>query len=135
MAGQYRAQSVLLGGVTQSVGASATNTAVSRVFNISPAGATRAIRIDIKTASLTDTTGLTAKLQHSVDDTAANFADAHASAAQVTIDAEGWLSITLNASDSTDSPVFPLRPHGRIVVSTGASDAVDIEDIRVTMEE
>ena len=133
MAGRYRAQSILLADAAQDVGASADAQVVSKEFDITAAGGTRALRIDVETSGVTKTTGITVELQHSHDRSA--WLPAHASAAkfEVTEDGPWWLA--LNAADSTTSPVFPLLPFGRVVVTTGTGDAVTIDDVRVCQEE
>ncbi len=129
-----QAKSYLLGGASQTVGASATDTPVSAPFNITARSSLEGLRVDLAVSSATATTGITAKLQHSYDGgTTWDDVDATIAKVAVTTTASALrFSIPLNARDSTDSPVFPLRPLGRVVVSSGLSDTVTITDVRVT---
>lgn len=125
----YRAPSVLLDETSQSVGASKTGQVVSREFNLPPDAATRAMRLDIECSGVTKTTGITVKLQHAVAD-GEDFADVDSTDAAVTIDDDGWFAIVLSSTNSSTADLFPLRQLARVVVSTGADDAVTVDDIR-----
>jgi hypothetical protein len=133
---QYRPYPILLEAKTQTVSASTTAT-VSNPFVITSAGATRGLRVDILVDVATAAAGITAKLQHAVTETATNYADVDAVQSRVsitTVASPTWFSILLSAADPDDGPVLPLRPHGRVVVTTGVGDSVTISDIRVTQE-
>lgn len=105
------------------VGASATNQAVSKTFYIS---FLTALIIDLEVSAVTDTTGITAKLQvrQSNDQ---DWIDSKT----VTIDGNGTFTIALLDTVAGDQPFLPLRSIGRIVVSTGADDAVTVDKIFV----
>ncbi len=47
------------------------------------------------------------------------------------INAAALMHITLNVEVTADQPYMPLRPHGRVVATTGAGDSVTISDIRL----
>lgn len=126
-------QHVLLDGASQAVGASATNQVVSQEFTLTGEGISRGVRIDIKCASVTDTTALLAKLQTSpVGGSGASYADVDATDLKADITADGWVSIAANSAWSNVADKFPLQAHARIVVTTGADDAVTVTDIVVT---
>jgi hypothetical protein len=133
MSGGYIADSVGLG--STAVGASATDTPVSKAFIVSAYGGTRGIRLEVQVSAATSAAAITAKLQHAVTkDGTWNDVGGTASVTVPTTAASTFYSIILNACDATDSPLFPLRPNGRVVVTTGAGDSVTVTDVRVIQE-
>lgn len=131
--GHYKATKVLKNGTAQTVGASETDQVISGVFPFTEGGATRAVRVDIHVSAVTAAAGISFQLQHSVDDTSANFGNPDTTQCKVaSVNGTGWWSIILQADNSSDSAVMPLRPMGRVVCSTGAGDSVTVDDIRVS---
>lgn len=133
MSGGYTAEDMAIASST-TVGASQTNSAISKPFVITAYGATKAIRVEVLVSAVTVAVGVTAKLQHAVkrDGDTATWADVAGGSAALTT--TGYASIILNACDSTDSPAFPLRPNGRVVVTTGAGDSVTVTEVQVIQE-
>lgn len=108
------------------LGASETNTVVSKLFPITQLGS-RNLRIKVTAASSTVATGITAKLQHapSYDDTFVT------TTKSVSITGNGDFYLTLNVEVSGDQAEMPLMPIGRVVVTTGVGDAVTITAVDV----
>lgn len=110
------------------VGASATNTVVSRVFPISGRGALNCV-IKLTAGSVTSSTGITAKLQTSTG-YSATFVDSKT----VTITGNGDFYIKLQTANSSDQTYLPLLNQGRLVVSSGSGDAATITLVEVVQE-
>jgi hypothetical protein len=121
MNGYASSDRVLSGGI--SVGASETNKVVSQEFPITRAGSLNLV-IAIKTSSTTVTNAITAKLQTGLQ---ANWEDAKT----VSITGDDWFFIKLNVEVAGDQTYLPLLPQGRLVVTTGADDAVTFDAIHV----
>lgn len=132
MIGGYLSKQILKQGGSQLVGASATNTVISDEFRVTSAGALNT-RIDVVAGSVTVGTGITAKLQHAPYIKADGTAD-WVDSKTVAIAGNGLVTIKLLATDANDHQYLPLRPHGRVVLSTGAGDTATITDVRVVQE-
>lgn len=128
MSNGYTSKNEQLRGASVVIGASATDTVVSNVFRLSQMDSLNFLCI-VKAASVTSTTGITAKLQHSHDG-GTTWADV-GNRAQATIAANGNATISIVATDSSDAAQLPLWTLGRVVVSTGADDAVTITEVWV----
>lgn len=107
------------------VGASKTNTVVSRVFKVSHAGSLNLV-VRLKTSATTVATGITAKLQ-TVTDIAGTWVDSKT----VSITGDGDFYIKLNVQASGDQTYLPLLTQGRLVVSSGSGDSTTISLVEV----
>lgn len=87
------------------------------------------LRVDLLASSVTSSTGITAKLQHRT--TGGAYEDLATSNSSVAIAADGTHSITLHIQRSGDQADMPLRKACRLVMTTGAGDAVTIDDVIV----
>jgi len=124
MSMKYPAEAVLLNRVNQVVGASATDSAISREFPISEKGCLN-ILVGLKCASVTAGAGITAKLQSSIlGGTSADWIDGNTAS----ITGNGWVYIRMNIQVSGDQAKLPLADVGRLVVTTGAGSAVTITE-------
>lgn len=132
MSGGYIAEQMGLG--STAVAASTTNAPISKVFPISATGGNTGIRIEVLVSTATSAAAITAKLQHAVSQSDPIAWSDVASVAVPTTASSTYYSIILNACDATDSPLFPLRPNGRVVVTTGVGDSVTVTDVRVIQE-
>jgi hypothetical protein len=111
----------LVGDSSVVIGASETNTPVTlptRAINVA------ALRISIKVSSVTASAGITAKLQDSSFEGVWN----DVASAEVNITANGIFEIVMNPDDSA----LPLRDRLRVVVSSGAGDAVTVDSVVAT---
>lgn len=140
MASQYRSVSILKGGSSQSVAENQTAQVVSEPAALLPQVQRGGLRIDAKVSTSTIAVGANLRLQHSnsLDATNANWADVSATLTQVSVTtgaSNAYFSIVLNPNDSTDSPVFPLRPFVRLVANTGAGDSFTLTEIYLVREE
>jgi len=131
MAGIWKRNDEVFGGASVSLGASETNTVVSKHFLLTPEAALSALRVDIVASSVTASAGITAKVQQRVAD---SWVDV--TGLSVAITTAGTVTILMNGRDSTAGvfAVLPLSNTARVVVSTGAGDAVSIDNVFVTME-
>ena len=109
------------------VGASETETVVSKTFGFT-AGGSLNCRIDFDTDNTTVAVGITAKVQHSSDGT--TFSDTKS----VAVSGDGEFSITFNVQVAADQQYLPLKKQGRLVITTGVGDTVDITEIRLQQE-
>lgn len=108
------------------VGASATNTAITREYPITAGGSIHhAIVIDV--TAVTVSTAITAKLQTAVGNT---WQDSKT----VSISATGRFYIKLNAETSGDQTYLPLLGKGRVVLTTGSGDTATITAVNVLQE-
>lgn len=127
MSMKYPAESILLNEVNQVVGASATNSAVSREFPVSAKGSLN-ILIGLKCASVTAGAGITAKLQSSILGGAeADWIDGNT----VSITGNGWVYIRMNVQVTGDQGKLPLADVGRLVLTTGAGSAATVTEAYV----
>lgn len=124
----YVAKNELLNGASQAVTASQTAKVVSNVFRITAQDSLNFL-CRVKAASTTVAAAITAKLQESWDGT--NW-EAVGNRAQVSITADGTFEISLVATDTSDAAQLPLWPQARVVIDTGAGDAVTITEVWVT---
>lgn len=108
------------------VGASAANMVVSKEWPITAGGALNCA-IKIVAASVTVGTGITAKLQTAIG---SDWVDAKTAA----VAADGNFYIKLQTTVAADQTFLPLLNKGRIVVTTGAGDAVTITSVSVLQE-
>lgn len=108
------------------VGASATNTPISREYAISAGGSLHHVVV-IDCASVTVSAGITAKLQTAVGST---WQDSKT----VTISGNGRFYIKLSAETAGDQTFLPLLSRGRVVITTGAGDAVTVTDVNILQE-
>ena len=109
------------------LGASLTNEVVSKPFRVTNGGAM--LVVDILVSGVTVGGGITAKLQDSSDGyTTTNLKKT------VAVTANGTVTITLLAENSSDQTHLPLRNSCRVVFDTGAGSAVTIDQIRVVQQ-
>lgn len=119
-------KNVLKNGTSVTIGASETDTVVSKTFDITDRDSV-CFTVDLIAASGTYTTGITAKIQ-STPDGGTNWIDS----GTVAISADGIVSLALDITQESDTSKLPLRGVGRIVVSSGASDAVTITAVYIS---
>lgn len=110
------------------IGATVTDSAISEPFPITADGALHML-IGIKLSAITDTTGLTAKLQTSIDG-GTTWQDSKTAA----LEATGWTFIRLMVEDADDQQYLPLGVTGRVVITTGADDAATVSAVRVVQD-
>jgi hypothetical protein len=125
---QQTSQQILLKGVNQVIGASETNTVVSEKIRIHNPGR---IVMDITAASGTYSAGITAKIQDSYDGLTWF---TKGSAGNVALTSDTTFQINLLEQVAGDQAELPLKPHVRVVVTSGAGDAVTITSIWVAYE-
>ena len=129
MANGHYADDILLGGSSLVVGASQTALPISKEFHVTAQGALN-FRVDLVADTVTAGAGISWKLQTSsgVDkDGNRDWVDFGAPTT-VSIAAAGSTSLAGNVQDTTnDEAYLPLRPLGRIVITTGAGSAVTVE--------
>ena len=121
--------SVLKDGENQVIGASETDTVISKTFRVTDP---RYIIVDVTAASVTASTGITVKLEDSSGDDVWNTKGAEGN---VAIPTNGTFSIKLLIENTSDQAELPLRPLGRLTITTGASDAATITDLKVSIYE
>lgn len=109
----HNSEKVILQGAAQTLLATASNTVISNVFKLSDLDR-RAVVVDILPGTtITGTT--TAKLQTSQD--GSNWVDSKT----VALSGTTMATIKLLDTDSSDWTFLPLRPLGRVVVTTSTS--------------
>lgn len=123
----YRPKNYLKKGLAV-IGASETDTPISEPFPITASGSLHLV-VAIKAADVTDTTGLAAKLQTSIDG-GTTWHDTKT--ADITTD--GWVFIKLLAEVAGDQTHLPLLSIGRVVITTGTGDEATISDVQVLQE-
>lgn len=109
------------------VGASETALPVSEQFGLKSIDESLFFRVKAKVSSVADNTGITLILQHRIDD-----GDTWATAGSVAITANGFVNIIFN--NITSQTNLPLLPQLRLVVTTGATDAVTFNNVWITRE-
>lgn len=125
MSHAYLAKNVIKAGLT-AVPQSQSNVPISENFQINDAGRLN-ILIAIVTGDVTVGTAITAKLQTSLDG-GTTWKDAKT----VTLAADTTTyDISLNVQVTGDQTYLPLRPLGRIVVSTGSGDTSNVTAVYV----
>lgn len=107
-------------------GASLTNQPVTKEYRISAGGALNCV-LKVVASSTTVSTGITAKLQTALG---SDWVDAKT----VTISGNGAFYIKLQAAVAGDQAYLPLLNRGRVVLTTGAGDAVTIDSVDVLQE-
>lgn len=132
MATGYRSLQILkpdAGAVTQTLGASTSGT--SAPFIIGYQGSLN-IRIEVVVDSSTAGAGVSAALQHAPfrDGNNADWATVK-SVAVTSVGSRTVFTILCNVEVTADQGFMPLRPHGRVLLTTGAGSAAVISDIRV----
>lgn len=113
------------------LGASETNTVVSKDTGLSAGGAVDGFRIMMKVSSVTVTTAITAKVQQRTLDAWTDLAGANAS---VSITADGEFVIKQLALIAADQPNFPCSKQIRVLCTTGAGDAVTFDEMVILQE-
>lgn len=113
--------------LNSSVGASETNLVIAE-FSSDFESALN-FRADLVCSGVTVTTGITVKLQHRALGGA--YADLASSNASVSVTGNGTVSIVLHVQRAGDQADLPLRQGCRLVVTTGAGDAVTFDKISV----
>ncbi len=122
MAG-YASEDLLINKTQIAVGASETNTVITNPFRASHEDS-MAMMVNVVCTSVSVTNAITANLQDSIDG-GTTWADVKT----VTISADGTFEIEVNAWDGGDTIMHPLL---RVTVDSGASDAVDVDNVWVT---
>lgn len=113
-------------GASVSVGASETAYVISENLYIHDPSH---LVVDITCSGVTAATGITLKLQDSVDDITWT---TKSSEAQVAVSGNGVVSFNLKIENSSDQADMPLRPLLRLIATTGAGDAVTVSGIKVS---
>lgn len=121
MANGWAANEVAITGKV--VGASETNTPVTREYPITAGGALNHVLV-IDATAVTVGTGITAKLQTAVGST---WQDAKT----VAITATGRFYIKLNIEVAGDQTYLPLLNKGRLVITSGSGDTVTISAVNI----
>ena len=109
------------------VGASETNLAISEIFTLSAGGAVEGLVVKITASGVTLATAITAKLQTAIDQ---EWVDSKT----VSITTNGNFYIKLLGNAAADQTFLPLLASGRIVITTGAGDAVTVDTIKILQE-
>lgn len=111
------------------IGASATDSVISKEFNITPADSLN-FTARIKCSSVTAATGITIKLQESANG-GTTWEDV-GNRAQVSVSGNGWVEIAIVNTDSSDAAQLPLLNRLRLTITTGAGDAATIDSVLVS---
>lgn len=112
-------------GTAPVLGASETDTPVSRTFALSASAATEALVMAVTVSDVTVTTAITLKLQTTLSEIG------WVNAKTASITADGVVMLTLHAEKAGDQTYFPLLNNARLVISTGAGDAVTVDKVEV----
>lgn len=88
----------------------------------------KSLRVHIKAEDVTVATGITVRLQQLVFSTWSNLASANSS---VSITADGNYVIRMDNIRSADQADMPLSKQIRVVITTGAGDAVTISGLEL----
>jgi hypothetical protein len=131
MSRNWISEGVLLNGTSVVIGASETDTVVSKSFRIMNP---KYIVVDVECSASTVSTGITAKLQDSSGNNSSGTAVWNTKGAEgnVAITGNDTFSFVLMIENSSDQAELPLRPLGRIVVTSGSGDAVTIDSVKVS---
>lgn len=105
----------------QVVGASATNTPISKEYRVTSWGALRQ-QIAVKASAVTLAVAITAKLQTSIDG-GTTWVDSKT----VAVTANGVFYIKLLETVAGDQTYLPLLNTARVVLTTGAGDTATID--------
>lgn len=122
MSNGWSANDVALSGAMV-VGASATDTPVSKEYGITAGGALNHV-VKIVLSDVTVSTGITAKLQTAVGD---DWEDSKTA----TVSADGSVYIKLQTAAADDQTFLPLLNKGRVVISTGSGDTATVDSVSV----
>lgn len=114
-------------GIVQAVTANQTNLAISREFPITASGS-RNLVVAIKTSATTVAAAITAKLQTAVNGT-------YQDSKTVSVTGNGYFFIKLNVEVAGDQTYLPLLNSGKVVITTGAGDAVTIDSVDILQGE
>jgi hypothetical protein len=132
MSNAMQVDKVLLNDTAQAVAASQSAQAVSREFQLSSAGASHGIRIEVNVSAITVAAAISYKLQSSpVGGKDAVWSDVDGTNAKSTLSATGWTSLIASPWNTNLATKFPLRAFCRVVVTTGAGDSVTVSDVRL----
>lgn len=112
--------------IPQVVGASATNTVVSKEWPVTAGGALYCA-IKITVSAVTVGTAITAKLQTAIG---SDWVDSKTA----TISGNGSVYIKLQTTDTDDQDFLPLLNKGRVVITTGSGDTVTVSAVNVLQE-
>jgi hypothetical protein len=123
MANAWSADDIYSLAAPLAVGASATNAVVSREFPVTAAGALNMV-VALDVSAVTVATGITAKLQSAIG-------SVWVDAKTASITTAGRVYIKLNIEVSGDQTHLPLLSKARLVISTGAGDAVTVDKVYV----
>ena len=93
------------------------------------AGSSKNLRADMVCSGVTVAAGITVKLQHQAK--GGDYEDLATGNAVVAISGNGTFSIVLHVQRAADQADLPLRKSCRLVVTTGAGDAVTFEGVSV----
>lgn len=129
MSGGWTGKEQLLKGASQAVIASQTQQVVSNEFRLHHGGATNALRVDITTSSVTVTNDIIVYLQHKVNGTWTDVKSDNTLATSGTL-----VTIKMHENVAADYALLPLTDTARIVVTTGVSDVVTVDSIKVYQE-
>lgn len=121
----YRPDNYNLPGL-QPISSIVTNSPISKEFPIT-AGGSQHITVKITASGVTLAAGITAKLQTSVDGV---WEDSKTAA----ITANGRYYIQLLAERTADQQYLPLLSLGRVVITTGAGDAITVSSVDVLQD-
>lgn len=114
------------------IGAGVTKQAVSKPEGSGlTSGGSKHFRVNVKVTDVTVATGITLILQHLIIDEWKDLAGANAS---VAVTADGTYSLTQAVERSADQPNMPVSKQIRVVCSTGAGDAVTVQQVELLQE-
>lgn len=110
------------------VGASATDSPISKTFTITSGGSTSMV-VAVKASGVTVGAGITAKLRTGIGNNTA------VDSKTVSITANGIALIKLNINIAADQTHLPLLSIGEVVLTTGAGSAATIDAVWVIQED
>lgn len=125
---QQTSRQILLNNTNQVIGASETNTVVSEVIRIHDPSR---LIMSIVAESGTYAAGITAKIQDSYDK---KTWFTKGSGGNVALTSDTTFDINLLETVAGDQAELPLKPYVRVVVTSGAGDAVTISSIWVAFQ-
>lgn len=116
---------------TRTLAAGLTDSAISAPFIVGYQGS-KNIRIEVVVDTATAGGGISASFQHAPfrDQNNTDWATVK-SVSVTTVAARTVFTILCNVEVTADQGFMPLRPHGRVVITTGAGAAAVISDVRV----
>lgn len=119
-------RNVVKEGAAQVIGASVTDTVISDEFNISDHDSLY-FRARVKTSATTVAVGITVKLQ-----TNSHKDGTWLDSKTVAVTTNGTFEIKLLPEVAGDQTFLPLLGLGRLVITTGAGDAVTIDSLHIS---